>query len=299
MPRPNRAVTLAAAVLVVVAAAGCANRSQHPTADAPTATPDASAGPNSGPGSAAPSDTSATGGNPASTPGKPSSKPPSKQPTPVVTTPPPAPTVTHVALSADSTSYTGIYCPHTFSFTGTISVSRGPVTVSYAWRASNWAAAITGSVHFGPGGPQHATVHSPMSAAVTAFDTSSRSWMSLRVTAPNTLAAPNANVFLDCVPPTTDLAVHMPGGPGACGGHVTTTSFVVDGLANKPLQYTIEWGDGTHETGSTTRVPPLRGSVVASHHTYASGTYTLHVWAGAASDSGMSGDSQSQTFTCS
>jgi hypothetical protein len=294
-----RAGALVVVALVAVAAGGCAHGSHRGSTEggltAPSVPAAASAVPTA---SIAPSETTTPAGTPTAT-ATVTAKAPSTPKPAQTTSAPAAPKVTHVALSVDNGSYQGVHCPHTFTFNGTISVSAGPVTVTYAWKASVTKKVFTGSVHFGPGGAQHATVHLPMGATGNLLDTSYRSWMNLSVTAPNAMAAPNANVFVDCVPPTEDLKVNVPAGPGACGGHVTTMSVLVVGSPNVAVPYTIEWGDGTHQTGTTTVVPPARSSVVDSHHTYASGKYTVHVWAGVSGDSGISGDSESFSITCS
>lgn len=278
---------MALVVLVAVTAGGCSHRSPQGSAGIGPAAPEVSAGASVAPIGSTPSETTA----PTAT-----ATPPST-PTPTQTTA--APKVTHVALTVDAATVKNVNCMHTYMFSGTISVSRGPVTVNYAWKQSNSQVVTTGSVHFGPGGAQHATVHRPMGVSSTSLDTSERTWMNFSVTGPNAMAAPNANVFLDCVPATQDLKVNVTAGPGACGGHVTTMSFGVIGFPNVTVPYTIQWGDGTHQTGTTTTVPPARSSTINSHHTYAAGKYTVHIWAGVSGDSGISGDSQSFSFTCS
>ncbi len=296
----SRAAALVVAAVIVVAVAGCSHGPHRGSgAGSLTAPSVAASASDLSSDSAAPSETTTPPATQTATPSGTTTAPGKPQPTGPTTATPAAPKVTHVTLSADAGSYKGVYCLHTFAFTGTISVSRGPVTVTYAWKTSATKKIIIGSVHFGPGGAQHATVHQSVGATTKLLDTSVRSWMNLSVTGPNAMAAPNANVFLDCVPPTEELKVNVPAGPGACGGHVTTMSFLVSAFPNVPVPYTIEWGDGTHQTGTTTIVPPIRSTEIDSHHTYATGKYTVHVWAGASSDSGISGDGESFSFTCS
>jgi len=84
---------------------------------------------------------------------------------------------------------------HTFTFSGSISVSRGPVTVTYRWTRSDGASGPTQSLHFPGTEPQTLPVQRsvwPMRGREY------RGWASLQVLTPKAVRSGTADFAYDC-----------------------------------------------------------------------------------------------------
>jgi hypothetical protein len=106
------------------------------------------------------------------------------------------PTVSATA-AVSPTSYTGTDCPHTFTFTGTIRVTSGPITVRYRWFGSDGGTLPDQTLTFTGSGVQQQSVQ-PTTWTLSANGTR---WQAIQILSPNTTQSNHATFTLTCQPP--------------------------------------------------------------------------------------------------
>jgi hypothetical protein len=100
------------------------------------------------------------------------------------------------SATAAPPAYTGSICPHTFTFTGTINVPAGPVTVRYQWIRSDGATAPEQTVQFTGTGPQQQTVTTTWTLSANGTN-----WQAVQILSPNATQSNHATFTLTCITP--------------------------------------------------------------------------------------------------
>ena len=104
-----------------------------------------------------------------------------------------APTVT-ASATVSPASYSGSACPAVFTFSGTIHVSSGPVTVTYKWIRSDGAIAPEHTITFTGSGAQDQSV-APETWTLSANGTH---WEAIQIVSPGSAQSNEATFTLNC-----------------------------------------------------------------------------------------------------
>ena len=118
-----------------------------------------------------------------------------------------APTATATATVSPA-SYSGSTCPAVFTFSGTIHVSSGPVTVTYRWIRSDGAIAPEQTINFTGSGAQDQSV-APETWTLSANGTH---WEAIQIVSPGSAQSNEATFTLNCqaAPTATATATVSP-----------------------------------------------------------------------------------------
>ena len=131
-------------------------------------------------------------------------------------------------------------CPLNVGFSATITVSGGPVTVTYIWMWSDGTTGPTGTADFTSAGLQVVeTSHN--------FTTSGNHWAMLRVLSPNPLDSSKAPVTITCVTENKVVVtkVDPPSYTGSCQNKVLIQILIkVFSTGPGTVRYTTVWSDG-------------------------------------------------------
>jgi hypothetical protein len=144
------------------------------------------------------------------------------------------------AVSASPASFEGT-CPVSVTFSGGISVSRGPATVTFRWLRSDGAAGETRAVRFTGSGAQRRTVRTVM--PVGGPGENATAWAQLRVLSPTAETTARRNVTAACATPPrlrASVSVDPTTFTGPCPKVFTFTAVIsiTDGPATVRYRWT-------------------------------------------------------------
>ena len=143
------------------------------------------------------------------------------------------------AVSGSPASFEGT-CPVSVTFSGRISVSGGPATVTFRWVRSDGAAGETRALRFTGSGAQSRTVRTVM--AVGGPGENATAWAQLRVLSPTAKTSARANVSAACATPPrlrASVSVDPTTFTGPCPKVFTFTAVI--SISDGPATVRYRW----------------------------------------------------------